>query len=630
MSYGHWGKLLRVNLSTGSITTEALDDLFLRRYVGGWGFIAYYLLKELAPGIDPLAPENKLIYATGPITGQPIAGGGRHMIGAKSPLTGGFSGSEAGGFFGAELKRAGWDVIIFEGVAPSPVYLWIKDDKVVLRPAEHLWGLETADVEERLREELGEQHLRVSQCGPAGERLARIANVMHDTTRAAGRTGLGAVMGSKKLKAVAVRGSRRPPVADPEALSELAKWFRDNYSQTGSAVYHTLGTMRMVRVHQAAGGLPTRNFQQGVFEGYEKISAEAQLDTITVGRDTCYGCPIRCKWVVEVESDTYPVRRRYGGPEYETAGAMGSLCGIDNLEIVAYANQLCNANGLDTISTGSAIAFAMECYERGLLTPKDTGGLDLRFGNSDALIEMIRRIIRREGLGDLLAEGSLRAAKKIGHGAERYAVQIKGQELAMHDPRIKYGHGLGIGVSPTGADHMHSVQDNSYTSQGGIVGLEPFGIIEPLPFDDLSADKARMVRYAMMWRVLDNLTGMCMFQMWSPQQKVDVIRAATGWETGLTDLWLAAERAYDMARAFNAREGFGPEDDMLHPRLFEPFREGPIAGKAPTEAQYRAALADFYAMMGWDPATGAPTRGKLLDLGLGWVAEELKRAAGSR
>jgi aldehyde:ferredoxin oxidoreductase len=624
MTFGHWGKLLRVNLTTGNITTETLDEIFLRHYVGGWGFIGYYLLNELAPGIDPLGPDNKLVYATGPITGQPIAGGGRHMIGGKSPLTGGFSGSEAGGFFGAELKRAGWDAIIIEGVAASPVYLWIRDDQVELRPADHLLGLETADVEEKLREELGERHLRVSQCGPAGERLVRIANVIHDATRAAGRTGLGAVMGSKKLKAVVVRGSRRPPVADQSALAELARWFRDNYQQTGSAAYHTLGTVRLVRGNQEAGGLPTRNFQQGVFEGFEKLSAETMLNTITVGRDTCYGCPIRCKWVVEVKSDTYPVDRRYGGPEYEAVGSMGSLCGIDNLEMVAYGNQLCNANGLDTIGTGSTIAFAMECYERGLLTKEDTGGLDLRFGNAEALIEMIRRIIRREGLGNLLAEGSLRAAKRIGKGAEHYAVQIKGQEVAMHDPRVKYGHGLGIAVSPTGADHMHSVHDSGYASKGGIAALEPFGIIEPLPFDNLSTDKARMVRYAMIWRVLDNLTGFCMFQMWSPQQKVDIIRAATGWETGLTDLWLAAERAYDMARAFNTREGFSTEDDMLPPRFFEHLPEGPVAGKSPTEAQYRAALADFYGMMGWDAATGAPTRGKLVDLGIGWVANMLE------
>ncbi|MBN1399663.1 MAG: aldehyde ferredoxin oxidoreductase, partial [Anaerolineae bacterium] len=310
MSYGHWGKGLRVNLSTGAIGIETLDDLFLRRYVGGWGFIAYYLLKELAPGTDPLGPDNKLIYATGPVTGQPLAGGGRHMIGAKSPLTGGFSGSEAGGFFGAELKRAGWDLIIFEGVAPKPVYLWIKDDHVELRSAEHLWGQETHDVQEQIRSELGDRWIRVSQCGPAGENQVLVANVVHDATRAAGRTGMGAVMGSKHLRAVAVRGSQRPPVTDRDKVNELGRWFRDHYQETGSAVFSTLGTSRMVRVNQGVGGLPTRNFQQGTFESFEKLSAETVLDTITVDRDTCYGCPVRCKWVVEIDDEDYPVDRK--------------------------------------------------------------------------------------------------------------------------------------------------------------------------------------------------------------------------------------------------------------------------------------------------------------------------------
>jgi len=626
MTHGYWGKALRVNLTTGGITTESLDEAFLRRYVGGWGFIAYYLLRELEPGIDPLGPENKLIFTTGPMTGQPLAGGGRHMVGAKSPLTGGFAGSECGGFWGAELKRAGWDTILFEGVAPSPVYLWIKDDQVELRPAEHLWGKETWDVQEQIRQELGDRLIRVAQCGPAGERLARIANIIHDCNRAAGRGGLGAVMGSKKLKAVAVRGTQKPPAANAEKLSEMGKWFRDNYKSTGSAVFSTLGTVRMVRNNQNYGGLPTRNFQEGVFEDFEKISAETQLATTTVGRDTCFGCPIRCKWVVEVNDAEYKVERKYGGPEYETVGAMGSLCGIADLRVVDMANQLCNANGLDTIGAGDTIAFAMECFERGLIGPQDTDGLELRFGNAKALLAMIERITKREGFGNLLAEGSKRAAQKIGQGAINYAIQIKGQEVAMHDPRVKYGHGLGIAVSPTGADHMHSVHDNGYQTKGGIDGLEPFGILGPLPFDDISTNKARMVRYAMMWRVLDNLTGFCMFQAWTPQQKTELIAATTGWGTSVMELWLAAERAYDMARAFNAREGFGPEDDRIHPRFTQAFSKGPVAGKAFSMEQFMQALSKFYELMGWDSVTAAPTRAKLEDLGVGWVADLLDKA----
>jgi len=624
MSNGHWGKALRVDLSSGSMTEEALDATYLRRYVGGWGFIAHTLLTELSVGIDPLGPENRLVFTTGPLTGQALAGGGRHMVGAKSPLTGGFGASECGGHFGAELKRTGWDTIIIQGASERPVYLWIDDDNAELRPAEDLWGRETYDVQERIRDELGDRRIRVAQCGIAGQNLVPLANIVHDATRAAGRTGLGAVMGSKRLLAVAVRGSRRPKAADPERTREIGQWFRDHYQETGSAVFSTLGTMRMVRALQEAGGLPTRNFREGQFEGFEKISAEAQMEQITLRRDTCFGCPVRCKWVVEVDDERYPVEPEYGGPEYETTGAFGHNCGVDDIRVTARANRLCNAYGLDTIGTGVTISFAIECYERGLIGPEDTGGLHLRFGDGDAVLALIEQIARREGLGALLAEGSRRAARKIGPEAMAYAVQIKGQEVAMHDPRVKFGHGLGIAVSPTGADHMHSVHDSGYETPGGIEGLMPLGILEPLPYDDLSVDKVRMVRYAMMWRVGYNLTGLCYFHFYTPQQVANLVSAVTGWNTSVMELWLAAERAYDMARAFNAREGFGPQDDMLPPRLFEPLPAGPKAGVAITKEEFVRARDCFYALMGWDPETAAPTRAKLEDLGVGWVADLLE------
>jgi aldehyde:ferredoxin oxidoreductase len=431
-------------------------------------------------------------------------------------------------------------------------------------------------------------------------------------------------MGAKNLRAIAVRGSQRPPLADRETFDEMAKWFRDHYKETGSAIFSTLGTMRMVRVNNEKGGLPTRNFQDGVFEGFENVSSERQLETYCVSRDTCFGCPIRCKWVVEVDDPQYPAERKYGGPEYETTGAMGPLCGIDDLKVINHANQLCNAYGLDSIGTGVTIAFAMECFERGLIGPGDTDGVELRFGHGDALLTMIHRIARREGFGDVLADGSYRAAQQIGNGAEEFAIQIKGQEVAMHDPRIKYGHGLGIAVSPTGADHMHSVHDSGYQTEGGIENLKPFGILDPLPYDDLSADKARMVRYAMLWRVLDNLTGFCMFHAWTPEQKTELIRAATGGNTSIQELGQTAERAYDMARAFNAREGFGPEQDELPARFTRPVPAGPASDKAPSAEEWRAATIKFYQLMGWGPESAAPTRAKLEDLGVGWVADLLE------
>ncbi len=630
MTTGHWGKCLRVDLSTGAIVEEALDDLFLRRYVGGWGFIAHELLTRVPAGADPLGPDNVLIFATGPVTGQPLAGGGRHMVGAKSPLTGGFGASECGGYFGAELKRAGWDMVVIGGISPTPVTLCIHDGEASLRPADHLWGLETLDTVRRLHEELGERRARVAVCGIAGENLALVANIVHDASRAAGRTGLGAVMGSKRLKAVAVRGTQSPSAAEPGQVRELGHWFRDHYQETSSAVFATLGTMRMVRVHQEAGGLPTRNFQEGQFAGYASLTAEAQTEQITVGRETCFGCPVRCKWVVQVDDPAYPVEPEYGGPEYETTGAFGHLCGVADLRITARANRLCNAYGLDTIGTGVTIAFAMECYERGLIGPGDTGGLELRFGNGDAMLAMIEQMAHRQGLGDLLSQGSRRAAEAIGQGAIQYAVQIKGQEVALHDPRIKYGHGLGIAVSPTGADHMHSVQDNGYQSEGGIEGIMPLGIIEPLPYNDLSVAKVRMVRYAMLWRVTYNLTGLCYFHSYSAEQVARLVGAITGWNTSVMELWLAAERAYDMARAFNAREGIGPEEDTLPPRLLEALPAGPMAGKAIGRDTFARAVGDLYRLMGWDPRTGAPTRTKLEDLGVGWVADQLEESERQR
>ena len=626
MSSGYMNKILRVDLTKGEVKEEPYPDELKDKYLGGTGAGAKIIYDEVPPDADAFDPENIVCIFTGPYTGTGAPTSGRYGVAAKSPLTGGFAGSEAGGYFGAELKRAGWDLIIFEGMSPRPVYLAIKDDQVELKPADQLWGKGSYDVVEAIREEMGDRLVRTSQCGPAGENKVLVANVIHDATRAAGRTGLGAVMGAKNLKAVAVRGSLRPPTANQERVTEMGRWFRDNFQETGSGIFSTLGTCRMVRVNNGAGGLPTRNFQQGTFDTYEKLSAETITETITVARDTCFGCPVRCKWVVEVDDETYPVDRKYGGPEYETLGAMGSVCGIDDLKIVAYANQLCNANGLDTIGAGMAIAFAMECFERGLIGLEDTDGVELRFGNGEALITMLRKMIAREGFGDVLANGSKRAAEKIGGAAMDYTVQIKGQDVAMHDPRVKYGHGLGIALSPTGADHMHSVHDSGYQTDGGIADLKPLGVLEPLSWDDLSTAKVQMVRRAMMWRVMYNLTGICFFHFWTPEQVSELLGAITGWNTSVMEIWTAGERAYNMARAFNAREGSGPDDDLLPERLYEELPDGPKAGIVYSRETWLAARDKFYELAGWDLDTAAPTRAKLEDLDVAWVADLLDEA----
>ncbi len=414
MVHGYNGKILRVDLTNGTTSVEEPDEDFYRQYIGGRGFVSYFLLKELKGGVDALGPENKLIFAAGVVTGVPIAGSGRNSVGAKSPLTGGYGDAEVGGYWGAELKHAGYDAIIIEGKAKSPVYLWIEDSKVEIRDAKHLWGKTTGDCQKLIQKELGVSGVRVAQIGIGGENQVRYACVVNDINHAAGRSGMGAVMGSKNLRAIAVKGNQKVELSDTEAVNSLAKWLRDDLKTNPGAVNMSKnGTQGVLMALNTAGGLPTRNFKQGVFEGAEKISAPAMNESILTSRGGCYACPIRCKPEVAV-GEPYNVDPFYGGPEYETLAALGSDCGIDNLEAVSKGNQLCGAYGLDTISTGASIAFAMECFENGILTEKDTGGLKLNFGNAEAMLKLIEMIARREGLGGILAEGVALAAATLG------------------------------------------------------------------------------------------------------------------------------------------------------------------------------------------------------------------------
>ncbi|MGQ9683241.1 MAG: aldehyde ferredoxin oxidoreductase family protein [Anaerolineae bacterium] len=625
---GYAGRVLRVNLSTGRIWTEEPDERFYRAYFGGWGFIAHYLLKEVPVGADPLGPANLLVFATGLVTGVPIAGAGRSAVGAKSPLTGGFGGAEAGGWFGAELVAAGFDAIVISGQSREPVYLWVHDGQAELRPAAHLWGLLTADAQMAIRTELGDARVRVAQVGPAGEQMARLACIMHDVNRAAGRGGLGAVMGSKKLKAVAVRGTGRPEVADKEALQGLARWYAEHYKETWALGLQDLGTSGGVAGHQMGGGLPTRNFQEGTFEGYEGITGERMRDTVLIDRDTCFSCPVRCKRVVQINEGPFTAEPVYGGPEYETVGAFGSSCAVGDLAAVCRANQLCNAYGLDTISAGMTIAWAMECFERGLITTDDTGGLALPFGEAAAMVRLVEEMGRGEGFGALLRHGSLYAAQQVGRSSEQYAMHAKGLEIPMHEPRVKYALGLGYAVSPTGADHNHNIHDDGYGTERAIERMKAFGILEPLAFSDLSPAKMRLAAIEIPWATLMNTLSMCGFVFFTFERHklVELVKAITGWDSSLLELLKSGERAYTMARAFNTREGLTAASDTIPARFFAPFTAGPSAGNALPQVAFDEGRRVFCEMMGWDPETGAPRVWKLHELGIGWVADELRRA----
>ncbi|HHX42729.1 MAG TPA: aldehyde ferredoxin oxidoreductase, partial [Chloroflexi bacterium] len=378
MAKGYAGKILRVNLTSGKIWTEKPSDAFYRRYVGGNGFIGYYLLKEVPKGADPLGPDNALVFAGGAITGIPVAGAGRSAVGCKSPLTGGYGEADVGGFFGAEMKQAGFDAVVVQGKADKPVYLWIHNGEAELRSAEHLWGKTTLETQEAITEELGERRARMAMIGPGGEKLVRYACVINDVKHAAGRTGVGAVMGSKNLKAVVARGKPGVPVADQEKVRELSRWMAANWKDLAWSS-HDQGTNAGLSGLNEMGALPTRNFQDGQFEGASKIDGVALRDTITIDRGGCYACPINCKRVVKVDDDEYKVNPEYGGPEYETVGAFGSNCGVDDLRAISVANEICNAYSLDTISTGMMVSFAMECYEEGLLSKERADGLELNF-----------------------------------------------------------------------------------------------------------------------------------------------------------------------------------------------------------------------------------------------------------
>ena len=608
---GYNGKILRVNLSDNSISTEEIDEPFCRKYLGGAGFVTYFLWKELQQGIDPLGLENKLIFALGPLTGGSLPGGGRNCVGAKSPLTGSLAKSEVGGFWGAELKFAGYDGIIVEGKAEKPVYLWIHDGEASIRDASHLWGMKTKETRQTIRDELGDNRIQVAGIGPAGENLVLYSCIMNGLYDAAGRGGLGAVMGSKNLKAIGVRGHKTPPVARPEQVRELRQWLLANMHLVKG--FQEFGTGAVMEGSVTTGNLPVRNFRDGLFPNVKAIDAKTLKDTIRIGMDACFGCPIRCKKVVQVE-DPYPVDPAYGGPEYETLAGLGSNCGIDNLKAIAKGNELCGAYSLDTISTGGVIAFAMECFENGLLTTKDTNGIELRFGNDEAMLKIIELIARREGIGDLLAEGSARAAQKLGKRAEDFVTHVKGLEAGMHEPRLKPGLGLGFMVNPHGADHCCNLHDTAYVTTAQIKDFRPLGIVEPVPADDIGPRKVAFFRLQQLEHIVWDSLVLCQFLPYNFEQVADVTAAVTGWDTGVMEQLRVAERILTMARLFNIREGFTAADDKLPQRFFQPKTDGVLADKPLNPEKMERAKSYYYTLMGWDARTGIPTPEKLEEL----------------
>ena len=614
--FGYNGKILRVNLTDGTVKTESIDEAFCRKYTGGAGFVSYFLLKEVEPGVDPLGPDNRLVFATGPLTGIPLPGSGRHCVGAKSSLTGGIAKSEVGEFWGAELKSAGFDAVIIHGKSPKPVYVWINDGKAQIKDATHLWGQFTKETEAAIQSDLNEKRARIAMIGPGGENLVKFSCLMHGPKDAAGRGGLGAIMGSKNLKAVAVRGTKSPAMARPENVKQLRQWMLDNMDKVSR--FHDFGTGANMDWFERQGNLPTRNFRDGAFPEVDKLSAQTIKDTIRIGMEGCYACPVRCKKVVELKKP-YVVDPAYGGPEYETLGALGSNCGIDDLNAVSRASALCNAYAIDTISTGGAIAFAMECYENGLISKDDTDGIELTFGNTEAMLQLVEKIGRREGIGDLLAEGSARAAEKIGKGAEAFSIQVKNLELPMHEPRLNKALALGFMVNPHGADHCSNMIDIAFNDQSDnptvtVPDAVPLGL-SSAPFDDIGPKKIALLKVVQLKKIIFDSLALCQFLPYSYEQTADVTAAVTGWNTSVMEQLRAAERMLTMARMFNVRQGLTDEDDKLPSRFFSPTKAGALSSTSLDPEQLDKAKQYYYTIMGWD-SKGVPTPEKLEELGI--------------
>lgn len=623
MPFGYHGRILHVYLDQDRLEVEQPDESFYRKYMGGSAMGMFYLLKHTPAGADPLGHENTLCLMASVLTGAPVSGQSRCTATAKSPETELVGDSQGGGSWPAELKNAGFDGVVIHGRAAVPVYLWLHDGEAEIRDASSLWGRFTADVEDAIREELGDRRVEVLQCGPAAEKGVRFGALISSATRANGRTGMGLVMASKNLRAIAVRGRARPQIADSEALKALAKWGADNLEASDIYSMGVYGTADVLMPQDESGGLPTRNWSSGTFEGAEAISGKTMADTILQKRETCFACVVRCKRVVEVTEGPFRVDPRYGGPEYETLATFGSYCGVSDLAAISRANQLCNMYGMDTIACGATIAWAMDCYDKGLMTADHTDGLELEFGNAAAMVEMVEKIGNREGFGRILGEGSTRAAHELDLG-HQLLVAVKKHELPAHMPQVKRSLALIYSVNPFGADHQSHEHDPSY--EWYPERMAELDLLDPQPEQVLNSEKVRFSLYTQyLYSCLDSL-NLCQFvwgpawHLYGPSQIVELVRAVTGWNVSLWELMKVGERRLNMMRAFNAREGAGASEDTVPPKLLIPLSGGASDGVAVTAAEVESARATYYDMVGWDQ-DGRPTTAKLEELALGWLVD---------
>ena len=616
MTGGYTGKIGFVNLLTGEIKEEVLNEQLARDFIGGHGLGVRMLFEQQKGGIDPLGPENVLGLVTGPLTGTPVPTGGRYAAVCKSPLTGAWGDANSGGYFGAELKFAGWDAIFISGIAPSPSYLWVTDGSIEIRDASHLWGKDAIETEETIIEESGDQKVRVACIGPAGEKLSLISGICNDKGRYAGRSGVGAVMGSKRLKAVAVRGKGKVAVADSETVKRLHREYARKMREVGFIQgLMKFGTCGSTAALVGSGASPVKNW---LLTGMESFPTVDEIDGDNVikfetKKYGCYSCPIRCGGITTVPTGKYPVTETHK-PEYETVAAFGNMCLNDDLSSIFKLNDMCNRGGLDTISTGSVMAFAMECYENGIITKADTDGIELTWGNAEALIAMTERLIRRQGFGDVLADGVRVAARRIGKGAERFAMHVGGQEPGLHNALFLPGRGTGFVADPTPGRHTAAApytRCDTNTAAGPYPELQ-FSGFERYQYQGKGQAAAAAANY---WQV-GGSSGICLMPFMSGVfPLLQFINGVTGWDISIGEVFKTGARIQTLRQLFNVREGISPSDHALPDRLagIPPKSEGPLKG---ITIDIDTLVSEYRKAMGWDPNTGIPAETRLSELGL--------------
>lgn len=629
---GFVNKVVEIDLANEKIHIDLLNLEMARKYIGGKGIATKILWDKLKPNVDPFGPDNILIFATGPLTGT-LCPATRMVVVTKSPLTGTFTDSYVGGRFGHELKFAGYDLIVISGKAEKPVLLWIADESVWISDARHLWGKDTFETDKLIKKEYGDKVVSTACIGPAGEKLVRFALISVDGERHAARGGVGAVMGSKNLKAIAVHGSGDVKVADFDAFNKAAleahRAIVDN--ELAHYVYKNFGTARQVGFANDQDIYPTRNYQAATFEEAENLSGERQRRDFWVREHACYGCPIACSHIGIARSLRFK-GTVVDGVEYECTALLGSMCGVGNLEAVAHANMICDGLGIDALSVGNTIAWAMECYEKGILTNEDTRGLKLTFGNYEAQIDLIKKIASREGLGDLLAEGVRRASEKVRKGSEKFAMHVKGLELPGWGIRGSPGMGLAYATADRGGCHQRAwptayevTREKKYPGGTG----ERAKTINQEFLDRYSWKGKALVTIidqnlnASLWTLVacDIAVGKGI----GTDSYVEMLNAATGWDFNREQFTETGERIWNLSRAFNVREGFRSSEDTLPPRIFDDrLPSGVAKDRLLAREDFERMLKDYYKLRGWDINTGIPTAVKLRKLGLDDVVNEFK------